>query len=60
MREPTLGMTIYWVIYYSALLKGMWWWAMAPVSVIIIIFVGLFSIGAGLDELANPRTRRVL
>ena len=60
MREPTLGMTIYWVIYYSALLKGMWWWALAPVGVIIIIFVGLFSLGAGLDELANPRTRRVL
>jgi peptide/nickel transport system permease protein len=60
MREPTLGMTIYWVIYYSALLKGMWWWALAPVTVIVVIFVGLFSIGAGLDELANPRTRRVV
>lgn len=60
MREPTLGMTIYWVIYYSALLKGMWWWALAPVTVIIVIFVGLFSVGAGLDELANPRTRRVV
>jgi peptide/nickel transport system permease protein len=59
MREPTLGMTIYWVLYYSALLKGMWWWAIAPIVVIVLIFVALFLLGAGLDEVANPRVRRV-
>ncbi|MBI3971575.1 MAG: ABC transporter permease [Chloroflexi bacterium] len=58
LREPTLGMTIYWVLYYSALLKGMWWWAIAPIAVIVLIFVGLFLLGTGLDELANPRVRR--
>jgi len=30
------------------------------VVVIIMLFVGLFAIAAGLDELANPRTRRVV
>lgn len=59
IEAPTLGMTLYWVNYYSALLHGMWWWFMPPVLVIILLFVGLFSIAAGLDELANPRTRRV-
>ena len=58
LREPTLGMTIYWVLYYSALLKGMWWWVMAPITVIVLIFVSLFLLGTGLDELANPRVRR--
>lgn len=58
LREPTLGMTIYWVLYYSALLKGMWWWVIAPIAVIVLIFVSLFLLGTGLDELANPRVRR--
>jgi peptide/nickel transport system permease protein len=57
-NEPTLGMTIYWAIYYSALLRGLWWWWAAPVGVIVILFVALFLIAAGLDELANPRLRR--
>jgi len=60
IEAPTLGMTLYWVNYYSALLHGMWWWFMPPVVVIIMLFVGLFAIAAGLDELANPRTRRVV
>jgi peptide/nickel transport system permease protein len=58
IEAPTLGMTIYWVNYYSALLHGMWWWFLPPVLVIIVLFVGLFSVSSGLDELANPRTRR--
>jgi peptide/nickel transport system permease protein len=56
--SPTLGMTIYWVIYYSALLHGMWWWFGPPIAIIILLFVGLFSVSAGLDEVANPRLRR--
>lgn len=56
--RPTIGMTIYWVIYYGALLHGMWWWWVPPVIVIIILFVGLFSVSVGLDEIANPRLRR--
>jgi peptide/nickel transport system permease protein len=58
IEAPTLGMTIYWVNYYSALLHGMWWWFLPPVLVIIVLFVGLFSVSSGLDEIANPRTRR--
>ena len=59
LREPTLGMTIYWVLYYSALLKGLWWWVIAPIAVVVLIFVSLFLLGTGLDELANPRVRRM-
>ena len=58
--SPTIGMTIYWVIYYSALLHGMWWWFGPPIAIIVILFVGLFNVSAGLEELANPRLRRTV
>lgn len=55
---PTLGMTIFWSIYYGAVLRGMWWWWGPPIVIIVVLFIGLFLISQGLDELANPRTRR--
>jgi peptide/nickel transport system permease protein len=56
--EPTLGMTIFWMMNQSAFLLGLWWWILEPVAVLVILFVGLYLITAGLDELANPRLRR--
>jgi len=56
--SPTLGMTIYWVIYYAALLHGYWWWWLPPIAIITILFVGLFNLASGLDEMANPRLRK--
>ena len=58
--SPTIGMTIYWVIFYGALLQGMWWWFLPPIIVVIMLFMGLFGLSAGLDEWANPRTRRTI
>ena len=57
-NEPTVGMTIYWAISFDALLRGLWWWWIVPIVVIVVLFMGLFLISAGLDELANPRLRR--
>ena len=56
--EPTLGMTIYWIMQFSAFMLGMWWWILPPVGILITLFVGLFLTNAGLDELANPRLRQ--
>jgi len=56
--DPTLGMTIFWSIYYGAILRGMWWWWAPPMAAISYVFIGLFMISWGLDELANPRLRR--
>jgi peptide/nickel transport system permease protein len=56
--SPTIGMTIYWVIFYGALLQGMWWWFMPPIVVVVLLFMGLFGLAAGLDEWANPRLRK--
>jgi peptide/nickel transport system permease protein len=58
LSEPTLGTAIYFAMFYSAFVSGMWWWFMAPVGAIVLLFVSLFLISVGLDELANPRTRR--
>jgi peptide/nickel transport system permease protein len=57
-NEPTLGMTIFWIMEFSAFLQGMWWWILPPVAILIVLFVGLYLVNAGLDELANPRLRR--
>ena len=59
-NDPTLGMTIFWAIYYGALLRGMWWWWGGPVLLIVLLFTGLFLVAAGLDEIANPRLRRAV
>jgi peptide/nickel transport system permease protein len=56
-RIPTLGMTIFYAIRSSAIIRGMWWWWGAPILVLIIIFTGLFLMAVGLDEVANPRLR---
>lgn len=58
LREPTLGVTIYWVINQNAFLRGLWWWAAVPITIVALIFVMLFLISMGLDEVANPRVRR--
>ncbi len=57
-REPTLGMTLYWIRHYSAFLRGMWWWILEPVSAIVLLLTSLTLISMGLDEVANPRVRR--
>lgn len=56
-EAPTLGMTIYWVNYNAAIINGWWWWWVPPIIVIAILFIGLFLIAVGLDEIANPRVR---
>lgn len=58
-NEPTLGMTIYWALYYTSVLRGLWWWWAPPIALIIATFVGLFLISMGLDQVANPKLRRV-
>jgi peptide/nickel transport system permease protein len=57
-ESVTIGMTLYWVIYYAAIINSWWWWWIPPIVIIIILFTGLFMIAVGLDEFANPRVRR--
>lgn len=56
-QVPTLGLTIYYALQASAILRGMWWWWGLPTVVLVLIFGGLFLVTIGLDEVANPRLR---
>ena len=58
LREPALGTTLYWVMNQSAFTRQLWWWGAVPIVIIALVFVMLFMISIGLDELANPRVRR--
>jgi peptide/nickel transport system permease protein len=56
-RIPTLGMTIFFAINGAAILRGMWWWWGLPIAMLVVIFIALFLLNTGLDEIANPRLR---
>ena len=60
IESPTLGMTVYWVQFNAALINGWWWWWTAPIVILFILFVGLFMVSLGLDEIANPRLRKTV
>jgi ABC-type dipeptide/oligopeptide/nickel transport system permease subunit len=36
----------------------MWWWWGIPIALLVLFFVGLFLVSAGLDDALNPRLRR--
>ena len=55
----SLGSTIYFSTYYSAMWRGMWWWWLPPIVVIVLIFISLFLISLALDELGNPKLKRM-
>ena len=57
-ESPTIGMTLYWVNYNAAIINGWWWWWVPPIVTIAVVFIGLFLVTIGLDEVANPRLRR--
>lgn len=57
-NEPTLGMTIYWAMTFNAVIRGLWWWLAMPIALIVLLFISLFLISAGLDQIANPRLRK--
>ena len=48
---------LFWVNYNAAVINGWWWWWLPPIVVIGMLFVSLFLIAVGLDEVANPRVR---
>jgi peptide/nickel transport system permease protein len=56
-RDMTLGMMIYWALSYGSLLQNLWWWWMTPVIALIVLFLSLYLVHLGLDEVSNPRLR---
>ena len=56
---PTLGLMLEEAFQAGAIVRSLWWWWGAPTATLILLFIGLFLISLGLDEVANPRLRRV-
>ncbi|HBY96077.1 MAG: ABC transporter permease [Ardenticatenaceae bacterium] len=56
-REMTLGTMIYWALSYGAILQNLWWWWLTPVLTLILLFVALYLVHLGFDEVSNPRLR---
>lgn len=56
-REMTLGMMVYWALNYGAILQNLWWWWLTPVLTLILLFLSLYLIHLGFDEVNNPRLR---
>jgi peptide/nickel transport system permease protein len=56
-REMTLGMMIYWSLNYSAVFQNLWWWWMTPVATLMLLFLSLYLVHIGFDEVSNPRLR---
>jgi peptide/nickel transport system permease protein len=56
-RDITLGMMIYWALSFGAILQNMWWWWLTPVLTLIALFLSLYLVHLGLDEVGNPRLR---
>src|SRR5688572_13556669 len=54
-REMTLGMMIYWALSFGAILQNFWWRWVTPVVSLIGLFLALYVVHLGLDEVANPR-----
>ncbi|MEZ4832677.1 MAG: hypothetical protein R2873_11885 [Caldilineaceae bacterium] len=52
----TLGMMIYWALNYSAIFQNLWWWWM-PVTTLMALFLSLYLVHLGFDEVSNPRLR---
>jgi len=53
----TLGTMLHWSISYQSMLLGIWWWILTPVTVSILLFVGLYLLSVSISEYLDPRTR---
>lgn len=55
--DTTLGLIIFWMMYSSAFVRGMWWWIVIPIGFLAAIFVALYLISIGLDRFSNPASK---
>jgi peptide/nickel transport system permease protein len=53
------GQTLYWAQTNSTVLQGEWWPFLFPGLALVLTVVGLVFLLAGIDEVSNPRLRKV-
>ena len=59
MRIVTIGWIFNFAIKVNATFKGWWWWLMPPTIILVWMFTSLYLITLGLDEISNPRLKRI-
>jgi peptide/nickel transport system permease protein len=52
------GTMLYWSQNLNAILRGAWWWILAPGLCIAIVGLGAVLISIGIENIFNPRLRR--
>jgi peptide/nickel transport system permease protein len=53
----SLGLMLNWAMRYTAFTRGLVHWWLPPALVLMWIFVGLFIVSFGLDEIGNPKLK---
>ena len=43
----------------GALIQNLWWWWGLPTILLAVMFIALLLINLGLDEVSNPRLRKI-
>ena len=54
---PTLGTMLQWAISYQAMLLGLWWWLLAPITLSVLLFIALYWMSVSVSEYLDPRSR---
>jgi peptide/nickel transport system permease protein len=56
---PSLGLMINWALMFGAMASGHYTLLLAPAGALILIFVSLNLINIGLEEIFNPRLKKI-
>jgi peptide/nickel transport system permease protein len=54
----TLGIMFWHAQQWAASFNGWWWWHVPAIISLVTIFVGLYLMSLGLDEISNPRLKK--
>jgi peptide/nickel transport system permease protein len=57
IETPTIGTMIYWANQHTAMVAGIWWWILFPVTLVIMTFLGLYLLSVSMNEYIDPRSR---
>jgi peptide/nickel transport system permease protein len=55
----SLGMILNWALYSGTLAQGYYLIAISPIVLLVLVFISLNFINIGLDEVYNPRLKRI-
>ncbi|HQE24508.1 MAG TPA: ABC transporter permease [Candidatus Atribacteria bacterium] len=56
---PSLGQVLNWALYSGALAQGHYFLTLVPIVVLVLVFVSMNLINVGLDEVYNPRLKKI-